>query len=304
MKKPLVIGLVGPTAIGKTRLAIQVAQHLQTSIISADSRQMFQHFNIGTAKPTPSERNEAKHHFVDFLHPTADYSAGQFERDVLDLINQDNRNIWVLAGGSGMYVKAMIHGFDPLPHDPQIREKLNEDFSSSGLEAIRHQLEKLDPEYCKTADMSNPQRMIRALEVCLVSGQPYSQLRKDNHKDRPFDLILFGLNGDREWLYERINLRVLNMLEEGLEKEVGELLKWKECNSFRSVGYQEWLPYFEGSESIETVTEKIQQNTRRFAKRQLTYFKNQMNPIWLDAQNPEAALGQITQAVEEQLAQS
>ncbi|MEO0405309.1 MAG: tRNA (adenosine(37)-N6)-dimethylallyltransferase MiaA, partial [Bacteroidota bacterium] len=185
MKKPLVIGLVGPTAIGKTHLAIQVAQHFGTSIISADSRQMFQHFNIGTAKPTSEERTAAEHLFVDFLHPSQEYSAGQFERDILDLISKDSRPIWVLAGGSGMYVKAMIHGFDPLPHDSNIRHQLNKTFESQGLNPIRVQLESMDPEYCKRADMNNPQRMIRALEVCLASGQPYSQLRKENIKERP-----------------------------------------------------------------------------------------------------------------------
>lgn len=280
---PTLISVVGPTAIGKTKLAITLAQHFTTEIISADSRQFYQEMSIGTAKPTPEELAAAPHHFVDFLPITKLYSAGDFERDALTKLDElfQKNEVVILVGGSGMYVDAVCKGFDKLPDiKPAIREKLNAQLASEGLDALTKQLAQLDPAYYQQVDLANKQRVVRALEVCLSSGQPFSSFRKQNLVKRPFKVITVGLTWEREKMYDRINKRVDAMVETGLIEEAKNLFSQKELNALQTVGYREIFTAMEGLCSMDEAITQIKTNTRRFAKRQLTWFKKNEETTW------------------------
>lgn len=284
LNQKYLIVVVGPTAIGKTSIAIQLANHFDTEIISADSRQFFKEMSIGTAKPTAIELSKAKHHFVDFLSIKDRYSAGQFEKDAISKIEElfKNKNIVIVAGGSGLYVDAITKGIDDIPNDLNIRNELNKRLEKEGIEALQQELKKLDPKHYENSAIQNPQRIIRALEVCLATGKPYSFFRNNQPKKRDFKTIKIGLTTDRDIIYDRINKRVDLMLDQGLINEVKSLEKFKDFNALNTVGYKELFQFFEEDISKEEAIDLIKKNTRNFAKRQLTWFKKDTTTKWFD----------------------
>lgn len=284
------IAIVGPTAIGKTSLSIALAKHFGTEIISADSRQFFKEMTIGTAKPLAEEMDGVKHHFVDCISIEDKYTAGQFEKDALETIENifKTNDVAVLVGGSGLYVNAVLDGIDEIPSDIKIREELNAKLKEEGIRPLQLMLRDLDHIHFRKMDIRNPQRLIRALEVCLVTGEPYSQLRKNSAKERDFNIIKIGLTADRETIYDRINQRVDIMVKEGLVEEVKNLVAHKELNALQTVGYRELFDFFEGTKTEEEAVDKIKQNTRNFAKRQLTWFKRDLTTKWFDISEKDA----------------
>lgn len=290
--KTLIV-VVGPTAIGKTALAIELAKHFNTEIISADSRQFFREMSIGTAKPSEEELAAAPHHFINSHSITQLFSTGDFEVQALALMEElfVKNDILVMVGGSGLYINAVCNGLDEMPDiDLAIREKLNQQFFNEGIEPIREQLAALDPEYFAKVDQSNPQRMIRGLEVVLSTGQKLSSFLTANKKERPFNIIKIGLNTDREKLYQQINHRVDLMVESGLVEEVKSLAPYKELNALKTVGYSEIFDYLEGKTDLPTAIDKIKQNTRRFAKRQLTWFRKDTETTWFEPKQSEEVI--------------
>lgn len=287
MAKPQknLITIVGPTAIGKTALAIEIAQHYQTEIISADSRQFYKEMSIGTAKPNPEELQAVKHHFVN-SHSIHDlFSVGDFEKQALNKIEVlfKEHDVLVMVGGSGLYINAVLYGFDELPKaDEALRNQLNQQLENEGIAPLQKKLQELDPTYYEEVDIHNPQRIIRALEVCISSGQPYSSFRKTEAKKRPFETILIGLDMDRAKLYERVNQRVAQMLENGLLEEVKALIDFQQLNALKTVGYSELFNYLNGIFTLDEAVEKIKQNTRNFAKRQLTWFRKNEGVVWFE----------------------
>ncbi|WP_276167107.1 tRNA (adenosine(37)-N6)-dimethylallyltransferase MiaA [Zobellia alginiliquefaciens] len=287
----ILLSVVGPTAIGKTKLAIALARHFNTEIISADSRQFFKEMRIGTAVPSEEELQQAQHHFIQHISIFDSYSVGDFERDALSLLEElfKKKNIVVMVGGSGLYTKAVTEGLDDFPKvDPVIREQLNENLKEKGIESLQNQLKELDPKYFESVDLHNPHRIIRALEICIGTGLPYSSFLLKNKTQRPFKTITIGIEAERSLIYDRINQRVDIMVSEGLIKEARQLEKHKELNALQTVGYRELFTYFEkesNESAIETdlvfAIEEIKKNTRRFAKRQLTWFKRNQETIWV-----------------------
>lgn len=284
-RKKFLLVIAGPTAIGKTSLAIRLAKLFQTEIISADSRQFFREMNIGTAKPSDKELAEIKHHFINTISVADNYDAGQYEHEASALLNElfKKYDLVIMAGGSGMYINAVCNGFDDIPEvNENIREQLNTTYKKEGIFPLQEQLSELDPEYYKTIDLNNPQRLIRALEICLSTGQPYSSFRTGKGKPRDYTIIKIGLNTDREQLYERINQRVDEMIEAGLIDEVKNLIKYKHLNALQTVGYKELFNHLDGEQSLQKAIEQIKQNTRNFAKRQLTWFKKDASIKWFE----------------------
>lgn len=292
-KNKTLIVIVGPTAIGKTALAITLAQHFSTEIISADSRQFFREMSIGTAKPHADELAAAKHHFIDSHSINTFFSTGDFEKQALDVLTDifTSHDIAIMAGGSGLYLDAVTKGLDELPDtDMQIRSELNALFETEGLEPIKSRLEEVDPEYYAKVDQANPQRMIRGLEFFLSTGKKVSSFLTNSKKERPFNIIKIGLNTERTQLYQRINDRVDLMLAEGLLEEVRSLESYKDLNALKTVGYAELFDYLDGLITYEEAIDKIKQNTRRFAKRQLTWFRRDEQTKWFEPQTPAAAI--------------
>lgn len=281
--------VVGPTAIGKTALSIKISQHFQTEIISADSRQFYKEMKIGTAVPDPEELTAAIHHCIQHISIENTYSVGHFEREAIQLIatlHQQHPYV-TLVGGSGMYVDAVIHGLDYFPDvTPGVREELNTLFTTQGIEALQALLKEKDPVYYERVDIQNHQRLTRALEVCLSSGEPFSSFLDKPKPKRPFETIKIGLSADREVIYSRINQRVDNMIANGLVEEAQGLLSRKRLNALQTVGYRELFDYFEGTISLEQAIENIKTNTRRFAKRQLTWYRKDTSITWFDYQTP------------------
>lgn len=295
VQKTLIV-IVGPTAIGKTSLAIELAKHYQTEIISADSRQFFKEMSIGTAKPSDEELAAAPHHFINSHSITQLFSTGDFEAQALALIAQlfNKHHVLVMVGGSGLYINAICNGLDDMPDiDLAIRERLNQQFANEGIEPIRKQLSELDPEYFIKVDQSNPQRMIRGLEVVLSTGQKLSSFLTANKKERPFNIIKIGLNTAREKLYQQINHRVDIMMAHGLVEEVKALEPYKELNALKTVGYSEIFDYLGGSIDLPTAVDKIKQNTRRFAKRQLTWFRKDTETTWFEPDESEKVISYV-----------
>lgn len=284
MNKFLIV-VVGPTAIGKTNLAIRIAQEFDTDIFSADSRQFYREMEIGTAKPSAGELSSARHHFVNSHSISDKFSVGNFEQEVTVALDElyKTKDIAVLVGGSGLYINAVTHGFDDLPKENiELREQLNTLFAKEGLLPLQNQLKELDPAYYETVDINNPQRIIRALEVSISTGRPYSSFRQNQKKERQFQTVKIGLNIDRGKLYDRINARVDQMVAAGLVNEVKSLLPYKHLNALQTVGYSEIIEHLEGKISLEVAIEKVKQNTRRFAKRQLTWFRRDKEINWFD----------------------
>ena len=285
LNKTLIV-IAGPTAIGKTAAAIQLAQHFNTVIISADSRQFYREMSIGTAKPTTEELAAVQHYFIN-SHSIADsFTVADFEKQALELLDElfKTRDVVILVGGSGLYIKAICEGFDDIPSaEPEIREKLNLEFSEHGITYLQEKLKVADPEYYAEVDINNPQRVIRALEVFESTGKPFSSYRVSNINKRPFNIIKIGLDMPRDILYERINRRVDNMIGQGLVDEAKTLLPQRHLNALNTVGYNELFDYFDGKTSLDSAIESIKQNTRRFAKRQLTWFRKDKDIHWFEA---------------------
>lgn len=288
MMDKTLIAIVGPTAIGKTALAIKIASYFKTEILSADSRQFYKEMQIGTAVPTVQELNTVPHHFIQHKSIFEPYSVGDFEREALaklDMLFKAQQTA-VMVGGSGMYVDAVVNGLDIFPEvDKAIREKLVQEKEAFGLEHLQKQLLFADPKHYERVDLSNPQRVIRALEICIGSGKPYSSFLAQNTAKRPFKTIYIGLTAERPIIYERINSRVDIMITAGLLKEAEQLLPHKELNALQTVGYRELFQFIEGIWSLQTAIEEIKKNTRRFAKRQLTWYRKNNTVKWFDFQS-------------------
>jgi tRNA dimethylallyltransferase len=283
--------IVGPTAVGKTALAIRIAQHFSTQIISADSRQCFKELNIGVAKPSAEELKAVTHYFINSHSIHENVNAGVFEKYALQKIDElfATKNIVVMAGGTGLYVKAFCEGMDEVPEvDPAIREKIIDDYEINGLSWLQQQVEQNDPEYFAKGEIQNPQRLMRALEVKLSSGQSILSFQNKQKKERDFNIIKIGLELPKEQLYQNINARVDNMMRDGQEAEARSLQSYQQLNALQTVGYKELFEYFDGAISLNEAIEKIKLNTRHYAKRQLTWFKKDPEIKWCVAN--EAAL--------------
>jgi len=292
------IVITGPTAIGKTAFAIRLAQYFQTEIISADSRQFYHEMSIGTAYPEPEELAAVKHHFIGNLSIGEVYNVSRFENDVLSELDRlyESLELVILTGGSGLYIDAVCKGIDDLPdHDPELRARLKKELEEDGIDAFSEKLKFLDPEYFEVVDLNNPNRLLRAVEVCLQTGKTYTSLRNNISKPRPFNIIRIALNTDREVLFKRIGKRVDKMMERGLLEEVKALLPLREENALNTVGYKELYAYLDGKVSLEEAVEKIKTNTRRYAKRQLTWFKRDEDFVWFEADDFEGCLKYINQ---------
>jgi tRNA dimethylallyltransferase len=286
--KSLIV-IAGPTASGKTAAAIELAKHYKTVIVSADSRQFYREMSIGTAKPTENELAAVKHYFINSLSIKEHFTAGDYEKQSLELLNDlfQTYDAVILVGGSGLFIKAVCEGFDEFPDTkPGIRERLNKEFEEKGIDILQERLKIADPEYYEQVDLDNPQRLIRALEVFETSGKPFSSFRKSNINKRPFHVIKLGLNMEREALYHRINQRVDDMVQQGLVEEVRLLLPYRHLNALSTVGYSELFDYFDEKTDLKTAIGLIKQNTRRFAKRQITWFGKDHEIIWLKADSP------------------
>lgn len=289
MKNKYLITVVGPTAIGKTALAIKLAKHFRTEIISSDSRQFYKEMKIGTAVPSNEELTAAKHHFIQQKSIFDNYSVGEFEKDVIKTLDSlfENHDVVIMAGGSGLYVNAVLNGLDDFPKvDSSIRDGLNNEFTEKGIIPLQQKLQKLDPKHYQNMDSDNPQRIIRALEICLGSGKPYSSFLKKKDIKRNFHSIKIGLTTNRETIYDRINLRVDIMINQGLLKEAEDLYEHKELNALQTVGYKELFKFFDGEYTLEFAISEIKKNTRRFAKRQLTWFKRDEKTLWFEYTTP------------------
>lgn len=296
LKSKILISVVGPTAIGKTALAIQLALHFNTEIISADSRQFFREMEIGTAKPDLDELKGAKHHFIDSHSVETLFSTGDFEVEGLKVLEQifQQHNIAIMVGGSGLYVNALLNGLDEMPEiDLAIRAQLNRQFENEGIVVIQQQLATLDPEYFNKVDQQNPQRMIRGLEVILSTGKKLSSMLSSTKKERPFNVIKIGLNTERAILYDRINKRVDLMISKGLVAEVKSLLNYRKYNALNTVGYSEIFDYLDEKISLAEAIASIKQNTRRFAKRQLTWFRRDEEINWFEPNETDEIIGFI-----------
>jgi len=285
------ITIIGPTAIGKTSLSIALANHFNCEIISCDSRQFFKEMTIGTAVPSTEELAAAKHHFIQNKSIFDNYTVGDFEKEAmakLDELYLTNDYV-VLVGGSGLYVDAILKGFDAFPEiDPAVRSEVTSNYEKSGIEYLQQQLEMLDPDYFKKLvkknpqTLQNPQRMMRFVEVCIGSGKPYSSFLNQKQNSRRFSPIIIGLEAERSVIYDRINQRVDIMISQGLLAEAEALYPNKDLNALQTVGYRELFSYFDGEFSLEFAIEEIKKNTRRFSKRQLTWFKRTENAKWFD----------------------
>ena len=281
MSKTLIY-VAGPTGIGKTSFSIELAKRLKTEIISCDSRQFYKELRIGTSPPSKSQLSDVRHHFIHNKSILDDYSVGDYEKDSIDLITKlfKKRDYLILVGGSGLYADSILFGMDDIPKVPsEIKDQLNLKFNKKGLVYLQEKLKEIDLEYYNKVDLENPNRLIRAIGVYQVSGKKISSLWKNNKKDRFFNSLVITMKCDRDKLYERINKRVDKMVNDGLEKEVRGLIKFKNYNALNTVGYKEYFLYFDGKLSKEETINKIKQNTRNYAKRQITWFKKYNNAL-------------------------
>ncbi|UII81902.1 tRNA (adenosine(37)-N6)-dimethylallyltransferase MiaA [Flagellimonas sp. CMM7] len=298
MSSKTLISVVGPTAIGKTRLAIILAKHFKTEIVSADSRQFFKEMHIGTAVPSAEELKAVPHHFIQHKSIFEPYSVGDFEKEAIAQIEKlfQNNDYVVMVGGSGLYVDAVVNGLDEFPQiDSKLRDSLNQKLEKEGLECLQEELLVLDPKYYHLVDIHNPHRVIRALEVCLTAKKPYSSFLNQKRKKRNFNSFYVGIQADREVIYERINQRVDIMIEAGLLDEAKKLYPHKNLNALQTVGYKELLEYFDKNFTLDFAISEIKKNTRRFAKRQLTWLRKNKNILWVDFNTePKVILEKIT----------
>ncbi len=299
-QQKILIAICGPTAAGKTATAIELAQHFKTEIISADSRQFYREMEVGTAKPSTEELAAVPHHFINSNSITDHFSVADFEKEVIEKLNLlfQKHPIVIIVGGSGLYLQAIYQGFDEMPDaNLQEREKWNRLYQEKGLTFLQEELKNADPEYYSQVDLQNPQRMIRALEVFSSTGKPFSSLLTKTKKERDFKIIKIGINPERPILYDRINKRVDVMVENGLIKEAQQLLTYQHLNALKTVGYKELFEAFNKNTPIKEALEKIKQNTRNFAKRQITWFKKDEEIKWFDSLNSQAILEYILSLV-------
>ena len=277
------IVVVGPTASGKTDLSIALARHYNAPILSTDSRQVYKGLPIGTAYPSAEQLQAVEHHFIAERELTEDFNCGQYEKEALERLDTlfKSVNTVVAVGGSGLYIRALCEGMDSLPEaDATLREQLATRLQNEGVECLANQLRELDPEYYQVVDRNNPARIMRALEVCLSSGQKYSELRKGERKERDFQIVKIGVSMPREQLYDRVNRRVEMMITAGLEAEARSVLAYRHCNSLHTVGYSEMFDYFDGKTTLDEAIELIKRNTRHYAKRQMTWFRRDEQIAW------------------------
>jgi tRNA dimethylallyltransferase len=288
--------IAGPTAVGKTEICLKLAKIFQTEIISSDSRQFYRETEIGTAKPTVSEMAEVKHHFVNSLSIFDMYDVRKFEIETIELLEKlfAKHDLVILTGGSGLYIDAICFGFDEIPNvDPSIREQLILDFKEKGIQNLQSRLQELDPVYFGKVDIHNPQRLMRALEVCIGTGKPYSSFRKKKKNIRPFNCILVGLERDREDLYERIDRRMDLMIAEGIFEEAEKLFAHRHLNALQTVGYSEIFGFLEGKYDREEAIRLLKRNSRRYAKRQMTWFKKYAEMTWFHPSDLQGILALI-----------
>lgn len=282
------IVITGPTGVGKTEACLQIAEHYGIDIINADSRQIFAEIPIGTAAPTAQQMQRVRHYFVGSHHIGDYYSASEYEQDVLKVIDSHSTShpIALLTGGSMMYIDAVCNGIDDIPtiHE-DIREEMKQRLEAEGLDSLLDELSQLDPEHYAIVDKKNPRRILHALEICYQTGKTYTSFRTGEKRQRPFNIIKIGLNREREELFERINQRVLLMMEQGLEQEARSVLPYREHNSLNTVGYKEMFQYFDGAIPYEEAVRQIQSNSRRYAKKQLTWYKRDAEMLWFHPEN-------------------
>ena len=298
MRGKRLIVVTGPTAVGKTALCLDMAETLRIPIINADSRQLFRELRIGTAAPTASQMQRAKHYFVGTLSIGDYYSASMYEQDVLTLLDElfTQSDTALLTGGSMMYIDAVCNGIDDIPTvDEQTRRLMKQRLADEGLDALVEELRRLDPEHYAIVDRQNPRRVVHALEICHMTGLTYTSFRKAEKKQRPFSIIKIGLNRDREELYQRINRRVDQMMDEGLLDEARRMLPFRNENALNTVGYKELFNYFDGIWDLEEAVERIKGNTRRYARKQLTWFKRDEQMQWFHPDNQESIKKYISQ---------
>ena len=294
--------ILGPTGVGKTELCLAIAKHLKTPIINADSRQIFAELPIGTCAPTPKQQSIVKHYFVGNHQLHDYYSAAKYEQDALTLISRlfngeedgIEHDTALLSGGSMMYIDAVCKGIDEIPTvDNNTRELMKQRLASEGLEALVEELKQLDPEHWSIVDRNNPRRVVHALEICHMTGKTYTSFRTNSIKQRPFNIVKIGLNRSRDILYDRINQRVLTMMEQGLENEAKKVYPLRHLNSLNTVGYKELFAYFDGLIPQEEAVRQIQSNTRQYMRKQLTWYKKDENVTWFEPDNIEDILKYI-----------
>ena len=294
MKNKTLIVITGPTGVGKTETTLRIAEHFNVPVINADSRQIFSEIPIGTAAPTAEQQQRVQHYFVGNHHLEDYYSASLYEQDVLNIINSQHTPISLLSGGSMMYIDAVCNGIDDIPTIlPEILEKMMKRLEAEGLEQMCNLLRELDPEHWKIVDRNNPRRVIHALEICIQTGKTYTSFRSNTIKDRPFNIIKVGLNRDRDELYNRINQRVLDMIEEGMIEEALQVYPKRTLNSLNTVGYKEIFEYLDGLTTLDEAIFKIQSNTRRYARKQLTWYKKDTAFQWFNPDNIEEILNYV-----------
>lgn len=298
--KQNLIVLIGPTGVGKTELSLSIAEHFNTEIISADSRQLYRQLKIGTAAPTSQQLKRVKHHLVGTLELTDYYSAAKYESEVISLLSKLflKKNVYLLTGGSMMYVDAVCKGIDDIPTVDKItRDLMLDRYKEMGLEQMCSELKLLDPIYYNQVDLKNPKRVIHALEICYMTGKPYSSFLTRETKERPFNIIKVGLYREREELYNRINERVIEMINAGLIDEVKSVYPYKALNSLNTVGYKEIINYLDGVWSKDFAIQKIQQNSRNYAKKQMTWFKRDQDISWFKPDNKDKIIDYIAQNI-------
>lgn len=299
MRHKLIV-LIGPTGVGKTELSLSLAEFLHSPILNADSRQLFRDLPIGTAAPTQEQLKRIKHYFVGNLNLTDYYSAAQYEADVMKLLQElhSHQDCILLSGGSMMYIDAVCKGIDDIPTvDEDTRKVMLERYATEGLETLCKELRLLDPDYYRKVDLKNPKRVIHALEICYMTGKPYSSFRTNSPKSRPFDIIKIGLQRDREELYARINLRVDQMIAQGLVEEARRVSAYQHTNALNTVGYKEIFKYLNGEWSLDTAIEKIKQNTRIYSRKQTTWYRKDPEIHWFHPDHCE----QIKKFIEEEI---
>ena len=296
MKKTLIV-ITGPTAVGKTALCLEIAKHFDIPIINADSRQIDKELRIGTASPTSEQMQQVPHFFVGSLSLNDYYSASLFEQQVLECLEQQfqTNDYALLSGGSMMYIDAVCDGIDDIPTiDDKTRELMKQRLAEEGLKALVEELKRLDPEYYEIVDRQNPRRVVHALEICTMTGKTYTSFRKREKRQRPFRIIKIGLNRPREELYQRINQRVDEMMQQGLLEEAKSLYPMRQMNALNTVGYKELFDYLEGRWPLEEAVERIKGNTRRYARKQLTWYKKDPQIRWFHPQETEQIISYIT----------
>lgn len=299
MSKTLIV-LLGPTGVGKTELSLQIAEYFDTDIVSSDSRQLYADLKIGTAAPTIEQVERISHHFVGTLQLTDYYSAAQYETDVLQLLSElyENKDVVVMTGGSMMYIDAVCKGIDDIPTvDDETRQLMKHRYETEGLDILCAELKLLDPDYYRIVDLKNPKRVIHALEICYMTGKTYTSFRTRSSRKRPFNIIKIGLTRDREELYERINHRVDQMLQEGLLDEVKSVYPHRQLNSLNTVGYKELFNYLDGTWDLPFAVEKIKQNSRIYSRKQMTWFRRDTDISWFHPDQKEEILEHIKKKI-------